>query len=48
MSYHRTSADPDDTSALIDLICVPWRRISEKPTAAPNEAVIDCARSISV
>jgi hypothetical protein len=30
------SADPDDVSAQIDLIGVPWLMIGEKPSAAPN------------
>jgi len=31
-----SSADPDDASAQIDLIGVPWLMISEEPSAAPN------------
>jgi hypothetical protein len=31
-----TSADPDDVSAQIDLIGVPWLMIGEEPSAAPN------------
>jgi hypothetical protein len=30
------SADPDDASAQIDLLGVPWLMISEEPSAAPN------------
>jgi hypothetical protein len=30
------SADPDDASAQIDLMGVPWLMISEEPSAAPN------------
>ncbi len=30
------SADPDDVSAQIDLIGVPWLMIGEEPSAAPN------------
>jgi hypothetical protein len=29
-------ADPDDASAQIDLIGVPWLMIGEEPSAAPN------------
>jgi len=29
-------ADPDDASAQIDLLGVPWLMISEEPSAAPN------------
>jgi hypothetical protein len=29
-------ADPDDISAQIDLIGVPWLTIGEEPSAAPN------------
>jgi len=29
-------ADPDDASAQIDLIGVPWMIIGQKPSAAPN------------
>ena len=32
----RSSADPDDVSAQIDLIGVPWLMIGEEPSAAPN------------
>jgi hypothetical protein len=32
----RSSADPDDISAQIDLIGVPWLMIGEEPSAAPN------------
>ena len=32
----RYSADPDDVSAQISLIGVPWLMISEEPSAARN------------
>jgi hypothetical protein len=45
------SADPDDVSAQIDLIGVPWLMIGEEPSAAPNDGssangfATDCHRS---
>ena len=45
------SADPDDVSAQIDLIGVPWLMIGEEPSAAPNDGssangfATDCYRS---
>jgi hypothetical protein len=36
MRNARYSADPDDASAQIDLIGVPWLMISEEPSATPN------------
>jgi hypothetical protein len=45
------SADPDDVSAQIDLIGVPWLMIGEEPSAAPNHGssangfATDCHRS---
>jgi hypothetical protein len=32
----RYSADPDDASAQIDLLGVPWLMIGEEPSAASN------------
>ena len=48
----RSSADPDDPGAQIDLIGVPWLMIGEDPSSAPNggsrAAGADRRKSLSV
>jgi hypothetical protein len=36
MRYVRSSADPDDITAQINPIGVPWLKIGEEPLAVPN------------
>jgi hypothetical protein len=44
MGNARYSADPDDASAQIDLIGVPWLMISEEPSVGAERRTLVCGR----